>query len=142
MEQKGGGAGRGQPVQQAGGGPVCFAFGGTAAFEGFSIAGVDLDPSAAVAQHVETPVPHRRPQPGPDLDRLPQLVEALQRPDQGLLHRVEGVVVAPQVSEGLAVELLLVAPHEGLEGGQVPGSRGPGQGTVAGFCGLHAPMDA
>ena len=85
-------------------------------------------------------MPHRRPQPGSDLDRLPQLVEVLQRPDQGLLHRVEGLVVRTQVSQGLAVELVLVAAHEGLEGGQVSGRRGPGQGAIC-FWGVHPSED-
>ena len=141
VEQKGGGGGRRQAVQQAGGGAGWLAIRPAVILQVLSVAGVGLDPPAAGPQHVETSMPHRRPQPGADFDRLVQLVEALHRHDQGLLHRVEGLVVRAQISEGVAVQLVLMALDEGLEGGQIPRPRGPGQGAVAGLCCLHACMD-
>ena len=141
VELEGGGGFRGQAVQQAGGRSGWVAFRPAVILQILCVVDVGLGPAAAVAQHVETSIPYRRPQPGPDPDRFAQLVEASQRSDQGLLHRVQGLVGRPQVSQGVPVELVLMALDEDLEGGQVPGRRGTSQGIVACTHGVHACRD-
>ena len=89
--------------------------------------------AAILPQPVEADVAEYPPHPSRESRRLLQSLELAERLQECVLEGIPGILLGTQVTQRLQVEAVLMADHEGIEGGKAAGK---GRGDELGICGL------